>query len=63
MIIDIRSCKTLNMGYISRGYEHMPQATMIVGSQILGRSFFNSKLDGTSNAAYEKKNTVKHQLY
>jgi hypothetical protein len=30
----------------------MPQATIIVGSQIDGRSFFSSKLLGTSKAAY-----------
>lgn len=57
----------------------MPHATMIVGSQIDGRSLLSSRLDGTSNAeyletlsasntrwnlrAYVKKNTVKHQLY
>jgi hypothetical protein len=35
----------------------IPHATMILGSQTLGRNFFNSKLLGTSNAAYVKKNT------
>jgi hypothetical protein len=41
----------------------MPHATMIVGSQILGRNFFSSRFEGTSKAAYVKKKTVKHQLY
>jgi hypothetical protein len=35
----------------------IPQATIIVGSQIEGRSFFRSRLLGTSNAAYVKKKT------
>lgn len=41
----------------------VPQATMIVGNQIEGRNFFNAILDGTSNAAYVKKKTVKQRLY
>lgn len=36
----------------------MPQASMRSGSNREGLSFFNSKLLGSSNATYVKKNTV-----
>ena len=39
------------------------QFTIVPGSQIEGLIFFNKMLHGISNNAYEKKNTVRHQLY
>jgi hypothetical protein len=38
----------------------IPHATMMVGSQIDGRSFLSKRFDGTSKKAYVKKNTVRH---
>lgn len=41
----------------------VPHATMMSGSQRLGRSFLRRRLEGTSKAAYVKKKMVRHQLY
>jgi hypothetical protein len=36
---------------------------MVDGSQMEGLIFFNMMLHGISKSAYEKKKTVRHQLY